>query len=123
MDGPDLTIHDIPSSVLQSVFSFLEPRELCTAAAVSRTWRTLISHDVHIWQNLFRKKWLVTPYQNEFTHWKTLYGKKMQNAFSMSGRHRADYLSGHRSAIRTVKLYPTHNIVVTGAYLFPTVKT
>ncbi|KAG2494376.1 hypothetical protein HYH03_007433 [Edaphochlamys debaryana] len=47
--------------------------------------------------------------------WSSAYGAKMLRLRSWSGRYSADQMVGHRSAVRAVRLIPSHNLLATAS--------
>ncbi|PNH09827.1 F-box/WD-40 repeat-containing protein [Tetrabaena socialis] len=52
---------------------------------------------------------------DSIVRWQLAYGRKMLRLRSWSGRYSADQMVGHKSAVRAVRLLPSHNLLATAS--------
>lgn len=133
-EGHQLHINNLPSGILHAIFSHLGPKDLCRATATCGLWREL-NRDAaanRAWRAFYAARWKLAHAPRpalllgsshaaaaadgaQHAYWQRAYGRKMLKLKSWSGKYHQDHFFGHRSACRSLKLLPAHNLVVTGS--------
>lgn len=109
-------IHSLPHSLLQSIFGYLGPKDLCRVSATCKLWRSL-NRDVEInrvWRSFYSARWKVSN-DVKAVSWQSLYGSKMKRLKYWAGKSHQDNLYGHRAGVKCLKLLPSCDLLVTGS--------
>ncbi|GMH40385.1 hypothetical protein BSKO_08289 [Bryopsis sp. KO-2023] len=118
MDGrQELHINHLHSSVLQTIFGALGPKDLCRSSAVCTLWRDLNLDKVaeQRWRRFYSARWQLRGEKDRMTGWQKLYGAKIRKSRIWQGQYQADSLFGHKGGVRCIKLLPERNLVATGS--------
>ncbi len=67
---------DFPKELFLKVLNYLEPKELCTASLVQKSWKP-ITEDQNLWMDLSERDFLVSEFvENAFKCWKEFYKRR-----------------------------------------------
>lgn len=120
LNGPDdsnlLNVNSLPAGVHHHIFSYLGPRDLCAVSGTCKLWFDL-NRDAasnRKWKHFYSKKWRVQRLGPAGSCWQEMYGSKMQNAKSWTGRFIPSNLHAHRGGVRSIQILPHCNLLATG---------
>jgi hypothetical protein len=115
----DGSINQLPGGLLNHIFAFLGPVDLCRVTATCRLWRRLNRDRAAntTWRRFYCSRWhsaLEAVNDVNDVCWQSMYGSKMLQGKAWSGKYHSDALYGHKAAVRCLQLLPSHNLLVTG---------
>lgn len=113
----ELHINQLHSSVLQTIFGALGPKDLCRASAVCTQWRDLNLDKVaeRRWRKFYSARWRINGWTDQHAGWQKLYATKIRKSHIWQGQSRSDSLFGHKGGVRCIKLLPEGNLIATGS--------
>eukprot|EP00884_Botryococcus_braunii_P022177 jgi/Botrbrau1/8643/Bobra.0196s0037.1 len=113
-----LRLDDLPPGVLEYIFAYLGPRDLCSVSVTCKLWAALNKDGAanKVWKEFYSRVW-APPFQCAGSRqcWQKQYGQKKLQVRAYSGKGQLDCLYGHKAGTRCLALMPTCNLLATGS--------
>ncbi|WIA11004.1 hypothetical protein OEZ85_011161 [Tetradesmus obliquus] len=80
-------------------------------------WRRLTRDRVSnsTWKHFYTQRWSVSPPAGDEVCWQSRYGSKMKQGKYWTGKYEHDSLYGHKAGVKSLKLLPSHGMLLTGS--------
>uniref|UniRef100_A0A383VA13 Uncharacterized protein n=1 Tax=Tetradesmus obliquus TaxID=3088 RepID=A0A383VA13_TETOB len=80
-------------------------------------WRRLTRDRVSnsTWKHFYTQRWSVSPPAGDEVCWQSKYGSKMKQGKYWTGKYEHDSLYGHKAGVKSLKLLPSHGMLLTGS--------
>jgi hypothetical protein len=114
----DASINTIPVAALHSIFACLKPKDLARVSCVCTLWRDLNRDEEsnRAWRKFYVARWAHDQGLG-VKSWQKVFGMKMLRLRAWGCKPQMDSLYGHKAGVRSLKLLPSHNLLVTGEEL------
>lgn len=111
----DASINTIPVAALHSIFACLNPKDLARVSCVCTLWRDLNRDEEsnRSWRKFYMARWAHDQGLG-VKSWQKVFGMKMLRLRAWGCKPQMDSLYGHKAGVRSLKLLPSHNLLVTG---------
>jgi hypothetical protein len=111
-------VNSLPHGVLHTIFGRLGPKDLCRVTSTCTLWCKLNRDRAanRMWRAFYTLRWKagMSGLHGPDSGWQGLYGKKVLDLRSYTGKYVQDNLNGHKLDVRAVKLLPYQDLMFTG---------